>query len=70
MWRPTGDGPAYAFMTTGYGGDPATHLVGAIHPKAIPVILHDEDYDNWLQAPVEESLTLATAHPSQLMAVA
>lgn len=67
VWRPTGDGPAYAFLTTGYDGDPATHLVGAIHPKAMPVILHDEDYDRWLAAPVEDALILAGPYPSQLM---
>lgn len=70
VWRPTGDGAAYAFLTTGYDGDPAAHLVGAIHPKAMPANLHDDDYDRWLQAPVEDALTLATAYPSQLMAVA
>lgn len=69
VWRPTETGPAYAFLTTGYDGDPATHLVGAVHPKAMPVILHDEDHDRWLQAPVEEALTLAAPYPSQLLAV-
>jgi len=57
-------------MTTGYGGDPSTHLVGAIHPKAMPVVLHDEDYDRWLMAPVKDALTLARTYPSQLMATA
>lgn len=69
VWQPTGDGTAYAFLTTGYDGDPSTHLVGAIHPKALPVILHDDDYDRWLQAPVEDALALAAAYPSQLMIV-
>lgn len=70
IWRPTDSGPAFAFLTTGYDGDPDAHLVGAVHPKAIPVILHDEDYVRWLTEPVDEALTLATAYPSQLMAVA
>lgn len=69
VWRPTERGPAYAFLTCGYEGDPAAHVVGAIHPKATPVILHDEDYSRWLTAPIEEALTLAYAYPSQLMAV-
>lgn len=69
VWRPTEAGPAYAFLTTGYDGDPSAHVVGAVHPKACPVILHDEDHERWLRAPVEEALTLATAYPSQLMAV-
>lgn len=67
IWRPGEEGPIFAFLTTGYDGDPANHVVGAIHPKAIPVVLHDEDYDRWLEAPVEEALMLATAFPSQLI---
>lgn len=69
IWRPSKEGVIFAFLTTGYDGDPANHVVGAIHPKAIPVVLHDEDYDRWLEAPVEEALTLATPFPSQLMFV-
>lgn len=69
IWRPSEAGPIFAFLTTGYEGDPANHVVGAIHPKAIPVVLHDDDYDRWLNAPVEEALKLATAFPSQLMTV-
>lgn len=69
VWRPTESGPAFAFLTCGYDGDPAAHVVGAIHPKAVPVILHDEDYDRWLQDPIEDALTLACAYPSQLMTV-
>lgn len=72
IWRPSDNGPIYSFLTCGYGDeqDAATnHIVGAIHPKAIPVILHDEDFDTWLHAPVDEALGLACAFPSQLMAV-
>lgn len=69
VWRPTQSGPAYAFLTTGYEGDASAHVVGAVHPKACPVILHDEDHDRWLNAPVEEALSLATAYPSQLLRV-
>lgn len=69
VWRPTPEGPRYAFLTCGYDGDPSVHVVGSIHPKAIPVILHDEDHDRWLGAPVEDALTLACAHPSQLLRV-
>jgi len=70
VWRPTDKGPAFAFLTCGYEGEPSSHVVGAIHPKAIPVILHDEDYDRWLSAPIEDALQLACAFPSQLIAVA
>lgn len=69
VWRPIGEGAAYAFLTCGYDGDPAGHVVGAIHPKAMPVILHEEDLDRWLQAPIDVALPLACAFPSQLLAV-
>lgn len=68
VWRPTETTPVYAFLTCGYD-DPATHAVGKIHPKACPVILHEEDYDNWLQAPIDDAIGLACAYPSQLIAV-
>lgn len=70
IWRPTEADAVYAFLTTGYDGDPANHLVGAIHPKACPVILHQEDYDAWLGATWEEASQLISPFPSQLMAVA
>jgi putative SOS response-associated peptidase YedK len=77
VWRPSERGPLFAFLTCGYCASEnaeehraaaSQHIVGAIHPKAIPVILHDEDFDRWLTAPVEEALSLACAFPSQLMA--
>jgi putative SOS response-associated peptidase YedK len=68
--RPVEDGAVFSFLTTGYDGDPAGHIVGAIHPKAIPVILHREDHERWLHASVKDALGLASAFPSQLMAVA
>lgn len=70
IWRPSEIGPIFAFLTCGYDGNAQEHVVGAVHPKAIPVILHNEDFDRWLGAPVEEALSLACAFPSQLMAVA
>lgn len=71
-WRPSEAGPLYAFLTCGYGDEPGAteaHVVGAIHPKAIPVILHDEDFERWLTAPIDDALQLACAFPSQLMMV-
>lgn len=70
VWRPTETGPAFAFLTCGYDGEPSGHVVGAIHPKAIPVILHEEDHRRWLTAAVDDALSLACAFPSQLIAVA
>jgi len=70
IWRPTEAGNAYAFLTCGYDGDPSTHIVGAVHEKACPVILHREDEDRWLNGEVDDVCSLATPFPSQLMAVA
>jgi putative SOS response-associated peptidase YedK len=70
IWRPSEAGNAYAFLTCGYLGDPSQHIVGAIHDKAIPVILHPEDYDRWLDGEVDEVCSLAAPFPSQMMAVA
>lgn len=78
IWRPTEGDPVFSFLTCGYceSDDPedmktaaAAHVVGAIHPKACPVILHPEDYDRWLHDDIESALPLACAYPSQLMAV-
>lgn len=80
VWQPTETGPRFAFLTTGYcdtddteearAAAAAAHIVGAIHPKAIPVILDGEpEFETWLKAPVEEALQLATAYPSQLIAI-
>lgn len=70
IWRPTDSVPVYSFLTCGYDGDPANHVVGAIHPKACPVVLHEEDYDRWLHTDLEGAISLASPFPSQLMAVA
>lgn len=77
IWRPAEPAPFFSFLTCGYSGsdDPeeekaaaAVHTVGRIHPKAVPVILHEEDYDRWLEAPLDDALSLACAFPSQLIA--
>jgi putative SOS response-associated peptidase YedK len=79
IWRPSEKGDIFTFLTCGYSESPrdsdderaaaASHIVGKIHPKAMPVILHEEDFDKWLTAPVDDALTLACAHPSQLIVV-
>lgn len=67
VWRPSTSGVTFAFLTCGYLGDPEQHVVGKVHPKAMPVILHREQEDAWLEgAPAAE---LATCFPSQMMAV-
>jgi putative SOS response-associated peptidase YedK len=64
VWRPVEQGKAYAFLTC----EP-NPLVEPIHPKAMPVILHEEDYDRWLGGEVDEGCALAQPFPSQLMRV-
>ena len=63
VWRPSEHGNVYAFLTC----EPNA-LVGAVHPKAMPVILHDDDYMRWLNASYDEACALAVPSPSQLMA--
>jgi putative SOS response-associated peptidase YedK len=65
IWRPTAEGDCYAFLTC----EP-NPLVAPIHEKAMPVILHPEDYDRWLDGEAADACSLATPFPSQLMAVA
>jgi putative SOS response-associated peptidase YedK len=65
IWRPSAEGNCYAFLTC----DP-NPLVETIHPKAMPVIVHEEDYDHWLDGEVESACALAAPFPSQLMKVA
>lgn len=46
LWRPTEDGPRFAFLTC-----QPNVTVGRIHPKAMPVLLRPgESFDRWLSA--------------------
>jgi putative SOS response-associated peptidase YedK len=62
VWRPTDAGNVFAFLTC----EP-NPLVAPIHPKAMPVILHPDDYERWLAG--DDAETLATPFPSQLMSI-
>ena len=42
-------------------------LAVPIHPKAMPVILHSDDYDRWLAG--ADADKLAVPFPSQLMSL-
>jgi putative SOS response-associated peptidase YedK len=60
IWRPLGDDTrAYAFLTC----EPNS-LVAPIHPKAMPVLLHQEDEQRWLDGELGE---LVSPFPAQLM---
>jgi putative SOS response-associated peptidase YedK len=62
IWRKVEGQPRFAFLTT----EPNA-LVGAVHPKAMPVILDDAEYDLWLSGEWAEARRLVTPYPSQLM---
>lgn len=62
IWRPSVEGNVFAFLTC----EP-NHLVAPIHPKAMPVILHSEDYQKWLSVPYDEACSMVSLFPSQLM---
>jgi putative SOS response-associated peptidase YedK len=64
VWRPAEGGAVFAFLTT----DP-NPLVAPIHPKAMPVLLHEEDEERWLSCPFDKAIALAQPYPSQLMTV-
>jgi putative SOS response-associated peptidase YedK len=64
IWRPVEQGTAYAFLTC----EP-NEIVGAVHPKAMPVILSEDAYEQWLQGTADEACALAKPYPSQLMTI-
>lgn len=64
IWRPTEQGNSFAFLTC----EP-NPLVAPLHPKAMPVVLHEADYRAWLVNDWENVRPLACPHPSQLMEV-
>ena len=59
-----GPGKVFAFLTC----EP-NPLVAPLHPKAMPVILAEADYQTWLSADWEEAGKLPVPFPSQLMDV-
>jgi putative SOS response-associated peptidase YedK len=63
IWRMTDQGERFAFLTTA-----PNSLIVPLHPKAMPVILHEADYATWLTADWSSAAHLVTAFPAQLMA--
>jgi putative SOS response-associated peptidase YedK len=64
VWRPTENGAVFAFLTT----EP-NPLVAPIHPKAMPVLLDEEDEESWLTCSFDQAVAHARPFPSQLMSV-
>ena len=44
-------------------------LVGAVHPKAMPVIVEAEDRERWLTGSYEEIVALAQPYPDDVMRI-
>jgi len=44
-------------------------LVAPLHPKAMPAILHPENYEAWLSSDYAAACQLAAPSPSQMMEV-
>ena len=64
LWRPTVDGPRYAFLTC-----EANELVGRIHPKAMPVILNTAvEAARWLGVAGEEAAAMQCPLAHEAMA--
>jgi putative SOS response-associated peptidase YedK len=64
VWRPTEQGKAYAFLTC----EPNPQ-VAPIHKKPMPVVLHPEDRDCWLDDDHVSACAFAQPFPAHLMAV-
>ena len=54
VWRPGEGGPFMAFLTCA-----ANAAVGAVHPKAMPVMLRPADIGRWLDSEREQACALA-----------
>jgi len=63
IWRDS-EVPSFAILTC----EP-NRLVRALHRRAMPVILHREDEENWLRAGWARAQKLVAPFPSQLMAM-
>ena len=58
LWRPGAGGPFMAFLTCA-----ANDIVGAVHPKAMPVMLRPEDAERWLDSERDDACALAIPFP-------
>jgi len=65
IWSYSEGMPRFAFLTC----EP-NPLVAPLHPKAMPVVLQEADYDGWLTGDYDAACGLACPYPSQLMMVA
>ena len=64
IWRPGEGGPFMSFLTC----EP-NELVGAVHPKAMPVMLDATDHARWLDNDHEDACGLAVAYADARMSI-
>lgn len=64
IWRPGAETPFMAFLTC----EP-NETVGAIHPKAMPVMVDPADYNRWLDNEHEDACALAVPYPDERVAI-
>jgi putative SOS response-associated peptidase YedK len=64
IWRPGEETPFMAFLTCS-----PNDTVGAVHPKAMPVMLDPCDYNRWLNDPHESACELAVPYADARMAI-
>ncbi len=62
VWRPADSGLLMAFLTC-----EANSVVGAVHPKAMPVILEPGSFDVWLDSERVDACALARPFPDERM---
>jgi putative SOS response-associated peptidase YedK len=62
IWRPGDESPFMAFLTC-----QPNETVGAIHPKAMPVMLDPAGFGSWLEDPHENACELAVPYADKLM---
>ena len=62
IWRPSEEGNVFAFLTC----EP-NPLMAPLHPKAMPVVLHEAEHGAWLTGDWKEAQALACPYPSQFM---
>jgi len=64
FWQSIGEMKHFCMVTC----DP-NELVEPIHPKAMITVLHEADWDRWLQGSYEEAVLLQQPYPADLMTV-
>jgi putative SOS response-associated peptidase YedK len=64
FWQPVKDGLGFTMVTC----DP-NELVAPIHPKAMITILHPEDWEDWLNCPLNDVAKYQRPYPAERMTV-